>query len=266
MNKKIKKLSELSVFFPAYNEAANIEETIKQALFVVPRLAKKYEIIVVNDGSTDSTYQIAKRLAKRHKYVRVVTQKNKGYGGALKRGFSTAKYEWVFFTDADLQFDLHELEKFVAVAADNDMVIGYRKNRAEGRKREVLAKLLRVWNKILFNFPLSIKDIDCAFKLIKKSVIKEVEPLFSDGAMASTELLLKAYKAHFVYEQIGVTHYKRRAGEPTGDNFSVIARAVKDTFMLRKVLIAKSPAGRFLLSSLYSFVHSVREFALVMRS
>src|SRR3989344_1546794 len=107
------KLSELSVFFPAYNEAGNIEEMVKQALTVLPCVAEKFEIIVVNDGSKDSTLQIAKRLTRKYRPVRVVSQTNQGYGGALKLGFKSAKFDWIFYSDADLQFDLSELKKFI---------------------------------------------------------------------------------------------------------------------------------------------------------
>src|SRR5579859_2349033 len=125
------KLPALSVFFPAYNEAGNIEEVVKQALFVLPNVAKQFEVLIVNDGSTDGTLQIAKRLSKKYKKVRVVNQRNKGYGGALKRGFKETKYDWIFFTDSDLQFDIAELKKFIRYSERNDAVIGFRLNRAE---------------------------------------------------------------------------------------------------------------------------------------
>jgi len=228
------KLPELSLFFPAYNEAGNIEEAVKQALTVLPTVAEKFEIIVVNDGSIDATLAIAKRLARKYKTVRVVSQRNKGYGGALKLGIKSARYEWVFFTDSDLQFDLQELKKFVAVSSAYDLMIGYRKNRAEGMKRQILAIALKFWNRIFLHFPIYIKDIDCAFKLIHKRVLREVTPLISDGAMVSTELLLKAHRAGFRFEQIGVSHYTRRIGSPTGNNLAVILKAVKDTFELER--------------------------------
>jgi glycosyltransferase involved in cell wall biosynthesis len=237
MTKKITKLPEISIFFPAYNEAGNIEVAIKQALKVATQIAHKFEVIVVNDGSQDNTYKIAKKLSQKYASVRVVTQKNQGYGGALKRGFKTAKYEWIFFTDSDLQFDMSELKKFIQYTKDNDLVIGYRKNRAEGFKRALLAKALKIWNRVLLGFPSEIKDIDCAFKLIHKSVIQQTQPLMSDGAMISTELLLKAIHENYAYRQIGVRHYRRLHGSPTGSNRKVILKAVFDTFRLQYMLI-----------------------------
>ena len=250
------KLPELSIFFPAYNEAGNIEEAVKQALSFVPKVADKYEIIIVNDGSNDATLPIAKRLARKYKAVRVVTQRNKGYGGALKLGFKSVRYDWIFYTDADLQFDITELKRFVSQARKHDLVIGYRKKRVEGWKRQVFASALKVWNRVMLAFPLHVGDIDCAFKLFHRRVLRNVEPLISDGAMLSTEFLMKAHQAGLECAQVGVTHYARRVGTPTGNNWKVIARAVRDTFILKKHLLKKAPAYRIARTS-YQQLHEL---------
>lgn len=242
MPNAIEKLQSLSIFYPAYNEAGNIEEAVRQAMHVAPMVAKEWEVVVVNDGSRDGTRMIAKRLANRYAHVRLVSQRNKGYGGALKRGFRECKYEWVFFTDSDLQFDILELKKFVRNVHQNDLVIGYRKRRVEGFKRKLLADMLKVWNRVWLGFPGDIRDIDCAFKLIHRSVLDSVLPLYSDGAMVTTEFLLKAYRAGFRYRQLGVNHYHRRAGNQTGSSLKVIWKAVVDTFVLMRV--AKKPVRR----------------------
>ncbi len=230
------KLKELSVFFPLYNEEENIEALVDEALTVFSNVAKEFEIILINDGSKDKTKELGEQLEREHKQVRLVNQRNKGYGGAVKRGFAESKYEWVFFSDGDLQFKLEEVDKFIRYTDNYDLIIGYRSNRAEGWKRKLLADLLKIWNKLFFRFPSYIKDIDCAFKLIKREVLKQVMPLESDGAMLSTELLLKAYKSNFRIKQLSVTHYKRKYGKSTGSNFVVIFRAIRDTFLLRKYL------------------------------
>lgn len=251
MKNLLKQLPELTVFFPAYNEAGNIEEVVKQALAIVPKVAKKFEIVIVNDGSTDSTLQISKRLAKQNFSVRVVTQENKGYGGALKRGFEEARYEWVFFTDSDLQFDISELINFISHSNKSDLVIGYRLERAEGWKRHYLALALKIWNRVMLGFPREVKDIDCAFKLVHKRVLREIEPLFSDGAMISTELLLKSYRAHFNITQVGVQHYQRFIGQPTGSNTKVIVKAIRDTFHLQWQLFKQDLASQLVKSSAF---------------
>ncbi|MFA6982074.1 MAG: glycosyltransferase family 2 protein [Patescibacteria group bacterium] len=230
------KLKSLSVFFPCYNEEKNIELLVNTALKVIPDVADSFEVILVNDGSTDNTRQVAEKAAGENACVRVVNQENMGYGGAVKRGFAESRYEWVFFSDGDLQFDLSEISEFVAYTDDYDLIIGYRKKRAEGWKRTLIAKLLRAWNMVFLGFPLFVKDIDCAFKLIRKDVLNNIGVLQSDGAMMTTELLLKAYRANYRFKQIGVSHYPRKFGKQTGDNVKVIKRAIRDTFLLRKLL------------------------------
>jgi glycosyltransferase involved in cell wall biosynthesis len=238
------KLSALTVFFPAYNEQANIQLAVEQALEVVPKIADEFEIIVVNDGSTDQTLKIAQQLARQYSQVRVVTQDNQGYGGALKRGLNEAQYDWIFYTDSDLQFDLKELVKLVSHTQEHQLLIGYRLNRVEGWKRHILAVLLKLWNRVLLGFPSQIKDIDCAFKLMHRSVFDQIKPLVSTGAMISTELLLKVYRAGIPYQQVGVHHYPRQHGTPTGNKLQVILTAVKETLLLRQLLGYQPQAAR----------------------
>lgn len=237
--KKTTKLSSLSLFYPAYNEAGNIAEAIEQALHVLPLLARRWEVIVVDDGSTDATYAIAKRYARKHPEVRVITQKNKGYGGALQRGFKAAKYQWIFFSDADLQFDISQLQMFVPYTTEHTVVAGFRKNRAEGWVRRLLAYSLRLWNTVIFGFPLYIRDIDCAFKLIHRSELASIAPLQSNGAMISTELLIKLYYNKAQIKQIGVDHFERIYGESTGNAPKVIAKAMLESFSLKLHLMSE---------------------------
>lgn len=230
------KLNSLSVVFPCFNEEKNLTKLIQTALKVVPTVAEKYELILVNDGSKDNTSKVAHKLSAKYDGIVVVDQENKGYGGALKAGFEKAKYDWVFFTDSDLQFDLKEITKVVKESTHSKLVIGYRTTRADGFKRALLAYMLKVWNFLFLQFPLYIRDIDCAFKLINKEVLNKVGVISSDGAMFSTEFLLKAYKAGYKPAQVGVSHYARKVGNPTGNNRKVILRAVRDTFRLIKTM------------------------------
>jgi glycosyltransferase involved in cell wall biosynthesis len=127
-----KKLTSLSIFFPAFNEEENIVMALRQAVAIAPKISDRYEIIVINDGSKDATAAVVQKCIERHPHIRLVTQRNRGYGGALKRGFKEAAYDWVFFTDSDRQFDLRELKQLIALTSENDAVIGYRTTRAEG--------------------------------------------------------------------------------------------------------------------------------------
>lgn len=247
-----KRLKELSIFFPLYNEEKNIVSLVEEAMNVFPKFADKFEVILVNDGSTDKTKEIGEKLEKKYKEVRLVNQKNKGYGGAIKKGFEESKYDWVFYSDGDLQFNLSEIKNLIPYINDYDLIIGYRKKRAEGLKRQLIAKSLKVWNKIFLNFPLFIKDIDCAFKLIRQDVINKIGSIRSNGGFVTTELLLKAHKNGLKIKQIGVTHKKRKFGKSTGSNPKVILKAIKETFQLRRTfgkndILTATSIGIFLL-------------------
>jgi glycosyltransferase involved in cell wall biosynthesis len=228
------KLKELSVFFPFYNEEANIAAQTKQALKIIPQFAEKFEIILVNDGSVDKTGQIGQKLAADHPNVVLVSHsKNRGYGGALKSGFRKAKYEWIFFSDGDRQFDLKEIGRLLPLTSRADLVIGYRQKRADTPIRLINAKLFNLLIRLLFG--LKVTDIDCAFKLIKKDVVDSLE-LKSDGALISSELLIKAQKAGYKIAQTPVSHYPRKIGSPTGANPRVIFKAFYDIFALWREL------------------------------
>lgn len=235
--KKPYKLGSLSVFFPVFNEEKNLSTLLKEAIKLVPQLSQKYEILVINDGSTDKSKQIAEKFSKKYPFVKVINKKNEGgYGGPVIRGFKEAKYDYVFFTDSDLQFNLNELPKFVKAAKNPnyDLIIGYRKKRAEGFNRLLTAKGMKYWNFVFLGFPLFIKDIDCAFKLIKKEVIKDIMPLYSKSNLISSEFLLKAYKKGYKFKQIGVTHYLRSRGESTCGGIKAVKDVIRDTFKLIK--------------------------------
>lgn len=217
------KLASLSVFFPCYNEARNIRPTIEKALEVIPELARKFELIIVDDGSQDQTAAVAQKLAEQHPEVKVVSHpKNMGYGAALKTGIASSRYDWIFFTDGDQQFDLHELASFIPFTDGYKVIIGYRTNRAEGFARARNAYLFKLFIDILFR--LHVKDIDCAFKLINRTVLEDIL-IESSGAFTSAEMLYKLKKHGVTFKQLPVTHHPRKWGTPTGNNPRVIIRA-----------------------------------------
>jgi glycosyltransferase involved in cell wall biosynthesis len=224
------KVSYLSVFFPCYNEEANVERMVNTAQQVLPELAEKWEIIPVNDGSKDRTWEIIERLAKADPNVHPVNhEKNQGYGGAVISGYNASKGELVFFTDGDLQFDLRELTLLIEKLDEGDLILGYRKNRRDPWHRKLNAFMWGSLVKFLFGF--KVRDVDCAFKMIKRKVVDKVK-LSAGGAMVSTELLARANRAGFRFVEVGVTHYPRTAGTQTGAKLSVILKAFKELFKL----------------------------------
>jgi glycosyltransferase involved in cell wall biosynthesis len=229
----INKLSELSIFFPFWNEELNIEEVVTKARVVAEKVAKEWEIIMIDDGSTDKTLEIATRLTKQDKRIQVIShQPNRGYGASLKEGFAHAKYKYIVFTDGDGQFDFSEIKSFIEEIGTADIVVGYRKKRQDRKifKRLLLMNLLKIWDWMLFGF--HFKDIDCGFKMFTRRSLDAFMPLRSEGAMVTTEILVKATNKKLKIKQVGVTHYHRQHGAPTGANFPVIIRAVLESLIL----------------------------------
>ena len=219
----MKKLKSLSVFFPVFNEEANLEVLIEQALRIIPTLARNFELIIVNDGSTDNSLQIAKKLKSKNKEIRIYSHKNnRGYGEVLKTGIKNSRYEWIFWTDSDLQFDLSELANFVKASSEHQAIIGFRKKRVEGLSRNLNATLFKLYVDLLFR--LHVKDIDCAFKLFKSSLLKNIK-LSSGSAFTSAEILYRLKKNGVKFKEISVNHYPRLFGQATGSNFKVIIKA-----------------------------------------
>jgi glycosyltransferase involved in cell wall biosynthesis len=224
------KVASLSVFFPAYNEEANVENMVRMAQRVLPEVAGEWEIIPVNDGSKDRTGEIIDRLAKEDPRVHPIHhEKNKGYGGAVISGYNASKLDVVFFTDGDLQFDLREITLLIEKLDEGDLILGFRKNRRDPWLRKLNAFMWGSLVKMLFGF--HVKDVDCAFKMIKRRVIDKVK-LSAGGAMVSTELLARSNLAGFRFVEVGVNHYPRVAGTQTGAKLSVILRAFKELFKL----------------------------------
>lgn len=228
------KISELSLFFPCYNEEKNIEKTVTAALLVLPRVANKWEILLINDGSKDKTGKIIDSLAKKHKNIRTIHHAvNRGYGAAVKSGLYNSRYDWITFTDSDGQFDFSEITSFIEKQRETnaDLVVGYYKKRQVSKFKILTSKMWELAVFILFG--LKVHDIDCGFKFISKKVIQSIPELTSErGAFISSEFLIKAKKGKFKIVEIPVTHYPRVAGLGTGRNIDVIIESFKDLLKL----------------------------------
>jgi glycosyltransferase involved in cell wall biosynthesis len=230
-----KRVKELSFFFPAHNEEANLEALVEEALGALPALADKFEIIAVDDGSRDRTPAIADELASRHPdVVRAVHHPtNFGYGAALRSGFGAARFDLVAFTDGDRQFkvaDVGRLIERLGAADAPDVVVGYRLKRADPLIRRWYARIYRLSNRIFFG--VRVRDIDCACKLFKRESLAHIY-VASGGAFFTAELLIKLRFEGRKVAEVGVPHYPRTAGSPTGAKPSVVFRAVRDFWSLR---------------------------------
>lgn len=227
------RLAELSYFFPAHNEAANLRGLVEEALETLPGLADAFEIIIVNDGSKDETPTIADELAAAHPQVRAVHHPtNLGYGAALRSGFAAARYANLAFTDGDRQFKVADIGRLIdrLQVGDVDAVVGYRIRRADPLVRSIYARLYRLANRIFFG--LTVRDVDCACKLFTRGSLEGVN-VESGGAFFSAELLIKLRARGRRLAEVGVPHYPRTAGSPTGAKPQVVLRAVRDFWFLR---------------------------------
>jgi hypothetical protein len=233
------RLAGLSIVLPCHDEEANVARAIAAATVAGERVAEAHEILVVDDGSSDRTRALAEAAAARDPRVRVLVHEHKeGYGAALRTGMQGARLPWVFLTDADLQFDLCELENFLPAAVDHDLVAGYRIDRADPLERRLNAA---AWNALVDRvFDLPVRDVDCAFKLLRGELAHGLT-LTADGAMVSTELIARARLAGARIAEVGVHHRPRVAGHSSGADPRVILQAFRE---LRRVRADLRQAAR----------------------
>jgi glycosyltransferase involved in cell wall biosynthesis len=228
----------LTFFFPAFNEEENVERTVELALSEIgPLVDGSLEVLIVDDGSSDRTPELADALAAANPRVRVHHQPNRGYGGALKAGFANANGELISFSDGDLQFDLKEMSRLLERLADAgkpvDAVIGYRIKRRDPFHRIFIAKTYNAIVSVAFG--LRVRDIDCAMKVFRGEVFDRLR-LDADGPFLSAELLIKLRARRVRMAQVGVNHYPRAAGTNTGASFTKILRTFRDLAALRVAL------------------------------
>jgi len=229
---RMNKISSLSIFFPVHNEQETIATLIMEADNIAQIVSDDYEIIVVDDGSTDESIHIVQKLSEQNPKIKIVCHEtNQGYGAALSTGIKASEKDYIFFTDSDNQFDIRQLSQFISYIHSFDAIIGYREDRQDSFWRIVLGK---IWNMIInISLNLKTKDVDCAFKLFRHSSLKSIK-LVSKGAAASPELMLRLKGKAKKIKQLPVTHKKRLHGSASGANWVVIATAVKE---LTKLII-----------------------------
>lgn len=228
----------LSVFFPCYNEQDNVERVVAQTLELLKKLEIDFELIIVNDGSSDQTGEIADKIVSENDRVRVIHHpRNLGYGAALQSGFRAASKELVFYTDGDGQFDIAEMPALIPFMENYDVVSCYRINRQDSFVRKFNAWC---WTKLVcLIFHIKLRDIDCAFKLYKTKIFENIQ-MQSTGALIDAEILARVIRKGYKVTQKAVRHYPRASGEQTGAKLQVIFRAFKELLKLRREILADS--------------------------
>jgi glycosyltransferase involved in cell wall biosynthesis len=222
----------LSIILPAYNEEEVIIGTVRTVLQTLESWQLDYEVIVVNDGSSDRTGPLLTELAADTPRLRIVTHPtNKGYGAALISGFAAATKELSFFMDSDGQFSIDELYPFLPFAANYDAVIGYRLQRQDPWIRKLNAW---GWKQVVaLVLGVRVRDIDCAFKLYHTDFMHR-QQLETQGAMINAEILYKLQREGGRIKQIGVHHLPRQGGKATGANIKVILRAFQELLVFSR--------------------------------
>ncbi len=222
---------EISAVMPAYNEEANLGQSVGRMARALETYARAFEIIVVDDGSQDGTAAVLERLKGAHPNLRVIRHPvNRGYGAALRSGFDAARFAWVFLMDADNQFDPADVEALLAQTSNADIVAGYRKQR-----RDPLLRQLNAWaffTLVHLLFGRLVRDVNCAFKLIRRDLLARMA-LHADGALINTEMLVIARQLHARVVEVPIKHYPRTAGKQTGANPRVVLRAFRELLAFR---------------------------------
>jgi len=225
----------ISVVLPAHNEAENIRTTVENCVTYLKNHDSDYEVVVVNDGSSDDTQQIVQELKSTNSKVILVNHPvNKGYGSALRSGFDKASCEYIFFMDSDGQFNINDLDRLIPFVSAKDVVIGYREDRADSFIRSLNAWLYGLY--IYLMFGLKVRDMDCAFKVFPTRAYQDIRPIKSDGALFSAEFLIKLQRKGFKLNEVPVRHFPRCFGTQSGANIKVILRMFKESWKLRNEL------------------------------
>lgn len=205
------KSSSLSIFFPCYNDSKTIGRLVENAFVIAKSLTDNFEVIVIDDGSIDSSRKILENLAKKYKQLKLVFHtKNLGYGGTLKNGFKESSKDLIFYTDGDGQYDVRELPLlFQLMSKDVDFINGIKMTRHDFTYRVIMGNLYNFIARWLFLLP--TYDVDCDFRLIRKTLIKRLD-LKSNSGSICVELVKKAQRAKASFRQVSIHHFERKYG------------------------------------------------------
>jgi hypothetical protein len=232
----------LSLVLPAHNEEANIQAVVWEALAVLPTIFREFEIVIVDDGSTDATPRLADRLAAADGRVRVIHHpQNRGYGAALRAGFAASRGDRILFMDADRQFDIREVAKLAPLTDRYDIVAGFRLRRRDPWRRVLLGAAFNTVVKILFG--VWVRDIDCGFKLFRADLLRGLD-LQAPGALLNTEIMALARRQGATMIEVDVKHYPRTAGEQSGGSPRVVLRSLHEMLHLWQRLRMRNEAAQ----------------------
>ena len=223
----------LSLVIPAHNEAPNMPKVLGASIAALDRLAPEWEIVLVDDGSTDDTVALARAaMGAAATRLRVISHERKrGYGVTVADGLRAARMGYVAFMDGDGQFDPADLKTLADLLPNADLAAGWRRRRADPGYRLVIAGVFNVLVRTLYR--VRVRDIDCGLKLMRREVLEAAAPLLARSALLNTELYFKSQRSGFRIQQVAVNHYPRVAGMRSGARLIPILRAIRDLVWLR---------------------------------
>lgn len=231
----------LSIVYPMYNEKDNIRTAVSEALRVGLTITHDLEVVIVDDCSIDESGDIANDIAVAHPEVKVVHHvRNRGLGGAIRSGFDTATKQWVLYMDSDLPIKMDDVLQAIPLAEKSDIIIGWRKSRAESKKREIISKVYNLMIRAFFN--LYVRDVNFAFKLFKRSFLEKIL-LTSEGSFIDAEFLLEMKRVGARFAEIGLDYYPRVAGVSTLASNKVVFHILLEMLSYRLEACGKQTDG-----------------------
>ena len=229
--KENKKKYSISAFFPVYNDWGTIPSMVLLVNSVLEKFASEYEIILIDDGSRLLTKQVLAQLERKIDKLRIITHdKNRGYGGALKSGFYNAKYDLIFYTDGDAQYNPQELSLLIEKFNDDvDVVNGYKISRSDPVYRKIIGRMYHHITKMLFGF--KIRDVDCDFRLIRRTIFDDLKLNYNSGVIC-VEMIARMTKRGCRFAEVPVHHYYRVSGKSEFFNFKRVFITIKNLIKL----------------------------------
>ena len=236
---------EVSLFFPVYKDERTVRTVAERAIALLDDIASRYEIIIVDDASPDSSGALADELAREYQQIRVIHHpRNLGYGAALKSGVAASRYEWICMIDGDNEYDVFELKKMLAVRHYYLLVIAFRYRKLYSAKRIFISYIYNAVLRALFKSP--YRDISTGIRVIHRSVLESI-PLSSDSPFIGAELALKSMLRGYPVGEVGIQTFPRDFGQGSATSIKNILRTIRDLLRVRGEVFSDSydlPEGR----------------------
>lgn len=224
----------ITLFFPVYNDEHTVERVTEKARTVLKELASDFEIIIINDGSPDSSGAIADQLAEKHECIKVIHHKtNKGYGAAIKTGLKHAQYEWICFTDGDDEYDVYDLHKLIHLRQYYELIITFRYVKRYSGMRQFISWVYNIILRRLFRT--NYRDISTGFRLIHKPLADELE-LYSDSPFIGAEIAIRTMLKGYPVGEVGIQTFPREFGKGASVSPANIRATIKDMLKVRSMI------------------------------